>query len=527
MDVDSLAAHIAEAMIRAGSDTVFGLPGGGNNLAVIGACEAAGMRFVLSHTESAAAVMAGTYAQLTGAPALCVVTRGPGAASAVNGCAQAMLDRQPVIMLTDCVSSADRPRVSHQWLDQAALFAPVVKWSGVLGDGDPRLALDSALALATRVPAGPVHLDFDPTAATSPPPEVPTVGEGDITSLAARLGSCTRPVVLLGVGALAARDAVRSLVAGRNVPVLTTYKARGLVPDSAPNFAGVLTGATIESPVIEAADLILAIGLDPVELIPAPWPYRAPLISLSEWPAEVDAFTASLEIVGTLDTLIACAADSLVDEWEAGAAAGFRTQALAELAEGDRDLSPYYVAQRAAALSPAGSVATVDSGAHMLVVMPTWHAEEPGDLLISSGLATMGFALPAAIAASLARPGRRIVCFVGDGGLGMTLAELETIARLQLDVTVVVLNDSTLSLIAVKQRPHGQGDRRAVGYRETDFAGIARACGVEASTVTDRSELDSTFREAVSRPGPWLLDVRIDPSSYPRIYSAIRGPRTV
>jgi acetolactate synthase-1/2/3 large subunit len=163
----------------------------------------------------------------------------------------------------------------------------------------------------------------------------------------------------------------------------------------------------------------------------------------------------------------------------------------------------------------------------MLVAVPQWETQAPGDLLVSSGLATMGFALPAAIAAALVHPDRRVVCLTGDGGLGMTLAELETLARLQLDVLVVVFNDSALSLIAIKQRPEGHGGSGAVRYRPTDYAAIARGCGLAAETVRDAATLRRAARSACARRGPTLLDVTVDPSGYGAVLDAIRGDRPV
>jgi acetolactate synthase-1/2/3 large subunit len=135
----------------------------------------------------------------------------------------------------------------------------------------------------------------------------------------------------------------------------------------------------------------------------------------------------------------------------------------------------------------------------------------------------MGFALPAAIATALVEPDRHVVCFTGDGGLGMVLAELETLARLDLSVVVVVFNDSTLSLIAAKQSPDGHGGDDAVRYRATDFAAIARACGMWAESVADLDTFESMMRAALARRGPALLDVAVDPSCYPAVLDAVRG----
>lgn len=188
-------------------------------------------------------------------------------------------------------------------------------------------------------------------------------------------------------------------------------------------------------------------------------------------------------------------------------------------------LTPQEVVTVAREAAPAGTIATVDAGAHMLVTMPLWHVDHPGELLISSGLATMGFALPAAVAAALARPTQRVICFTGDGGIGMALAELESLARLQLPVTVVVFNDSTLSLIAAKQQSIGHGGPAAVTYRPTDFAAVARAMGMRGVQVVDVDGYRLELHASLVADGPTLLDVAVDPSAYGAVLDAIRGPR--
>jgi acetolactate synthase-1/2/3 large subunit len=138
----------------------------------------------------------------------------------------------------------------------------------------------------------------------------------------------------------------------------------------------------------------------------------------------------------------------------------------------------------------------------------------------------MGFALPAAIAAALVEPDRHVVCFTGDGGLGMTLAELETLSRLDLAVVVVVFNDSALSLIEAKQSPEGHGGDDAVRYRNIDFAAVARGCGMWAESVDGTGAFDGMMRAALARRRPALLDVAVDASGYTAVLDAIRGPRS-
>ena len=539
----AMAESVVAACRDAGTTHLFGVPGGGSNLDVVGAAAAAGIEFVLVHTETAATVMAGVMGELTGAPGMAVATRGPGAASAVNGMAQALLDRQPVVLVTDSVSSADWDRVSHQRLAQQALMAPVAKATTVLDGSDPAAAA-SVVGVALDAPAGPVHIDFDPSAeASSPvPAPTPTKAQSDAGFEAVlRLArSARKPVIIAGVGAVSGRPGERAAVVaaidvmGRdgNVPVLCTYKARGVVADAAPWCAGIATGATIESPVLQEADLIIGVGLDPVEFIPAAWPYAAPLVSVGSWAVSDSVYFGhhlAAEAVGQLGPMTQQLAAVVESAWAAGDGQSFRQQAnnelLAVVPDQPRGLTPQQVVTIASSVAPMGTIATVDAGAHMLVTMPLWEVDAPGQLLISSGLATMGFALPAAVAASLASPARSVVCFTGDGGIGMALAELETLARLALPVVVVVFNDSLLSLIAAKQQPEGHGGAAAVTYSPIDFAAVARGCGLGAQRVNDAGEYEAALTAALVSGVPTLLDVAVDPSAYGAVLDAIRGRR--
>ncbi len=199
------------------------------------------------------------------------------------------------------------------------------------------------------------------------------------------------------------------------------------------------------------------------------------------------------------------------------------TDAGAATAAAAGTLTPPQVAAVVRAHTPAETIATVDAGAHMLAVMPLWEVDQPGRLLISSGLATMGFALPAAIAAALCAPGQPVVAFTGDGGLGMTLAEIETAVRLRLRIVVIVFNDATLSLIKIKQRPAGQGGAEAVDYGPVSFAGVATAMGAAAAAAGTEPELITALQAALRRDGPTVIDAAVDPACYPAVMELSRG----
>jgi acetolactate synthase I/II/III large subunit len=544
------AGAIVAALARAGTRLMFGVPGGGPNLDVVGAAEAAGLRFVLAHGETAATIMAATSADLTGVPGAVVVTRGPGLASSVNGIAHAALDRLPVVVIADTVADT---RISHQRIDQAALGRSVAKAAFTVG-GPPAAAAAvaaEAVGIALAAPAGPVIANMDDGAADQDGPRRVENGVEAQTRRAAEdaagramlaeaVRGARRPVVLLGTGAIPRTAAVRDALSGRGIPALHTYRARGVLPDSGAEAAGLVTGGTMEWPLLSAADLIVGLGVDEAEMIPARWDYAARTILVSEpgAPPAHGWFTGATGLTMPIgDALgVLAAGPGGIMEWppDAGRAAkadAARRLAAAATAAPGR-LAPQQVVATARACAPPETIATVDAGAHMLVTMPLWEVPGPRLLLTSSGLATMGYALPAAIAAALClsqtqglpqTPRVPVLAFTGDGGLGMTLAEIETAVRLSLRVIVIVFNDAALSLIEIKQNPAGHGGEEAVRYRPTSFAAAAAAMGAAGAAVTSERELAAALTDALARPGPTLIDAHVDPASYPAVMDLSRG----
>ncbi len=503
---------------------MFGIPGGGSNLDVIGACAERGVPFVLAHAETPAAIMAATYGFATGRPALAVATRGPGCAASVNGAAQATLDRFPLVLCTDGVNAADTRRVAHQYIDQIGLMAPVTKWSGVLGSGDPARVAEAALDLAATAPAGAVHLTIDPTTSESrcPVSTMEVVSDEYSLDRASRaVNAARRPVAIIGNAAHGWGDDIHKALTHLGCPVLATYQGVGIFHEEA-QFAGLYTGGVIEQPLLDAADLIVAIGLDPVEPMPTPWRTSAPVVSLSPMPLDHRYWPESIDLTGPVGPMLRrLTLGARPSGWPADEGRRRLQGALEMMRPPEQGtFGPVDVVDAVQESAPAATLATVDAGAHFLAVMPWWRAHEAKGLLISNGLATMGFSLPAAIGLSLARPGRPVVCFTGDGGLSMVLGELETLARLALPITVVVFDDATLSLIKIKQRDDQGGDA-AVRYFPTDIAGVARAMGVESATVDSAAELRRELSRGWDRPR--LIQARIDPSGYRHLITATRG----
>ncbi|HEY7627580.1 MAG TPA: thiamine pyrophosphate-dependent enzyme, partial [Ilumatobacteraceae bacterium] len=406
------------------------------------------------------------------------------------------------------------------------MLGALSKWSGALANTpDASGVVRAALDLAAARPAGAVHLDYDPPGRGGEVPVLPdsppTADDSQIERAAFMVSNASKPVAIVGLESVAAASGVMATLERLGCPILTTYQALGVVAEGHPQQAGLFTSGVIESALIEQCDLVLAVGLDQVEPMPFRWRYDVPVVSVSERPACSTLVPITVEVIGPLVAMLDRVVGSSVSAWPTGSGAAALAAARETLAAtSSGTFGPLELARRVAAKAPADAIATVDAGAHFLAIMPFWPAATPLQLLISNGLATMGFALPAAIGAALARPARPIVCLVGDGGLAMTLAELETVARLSLPVTVVVFDDAALSLIEVKQKP-GQGGHDAVRFGPIDYAGVARAMGLDAAVATTGSELSRLLDGGSDRPR--LIDARIDPATYPRLITATRG----
>ncbi len=520
---DRLARTVMEELAAAGVDRLFGVPGGGPNIEMIERGAEVGMRFVLTHGETAACIAAGAYGKLAEAPGVAIVTRGPGVTSAANGVAQATLDRFPLVLLSDTVPFAHRDRVGHQKLDQTRALAPLTKWSGRLGFENPGVAVKRAARIATDPPAGAVHLDFDPTHPGEIPPPSQAVERLDEKAYekARRLvAGSTRPIFLVGSGAVPYAATVRSVVEEVGIPALVTYQAKGVIPDDSPSYAGLFTNSPPERAMVSSADLIVAVEVDPVEPMPGAWPYRVPLLSLSRIPFADTYYPATIDLHGPVESILAGLAGEFSSTWPLRAGPEEQARFRARLATTCMGFSPIDLVDTLIDAGRDSPIVTVDAGAHFLVIMPYWPVLNPLDLLISNGLATMGFALPAAIGAALANPARPVLCLVGDGGLGMTVAELETLVRLDLDVTVVVFNDSSLSLIDIKRDPAGRLGPGLVRYGPTDFAALARSMGLPGHLATRTSHVRTAL--AAGR-GPRLIDARIDPTPYAHVLRVSRG----
>ncbi len=521
---------IAEGLMAAGATHAFGIPGG-EVLALVDALERAGIRFLLAKHENAAGFMAEGLWHMTGAQPVLVATLGPGVANAVTAVAHASQDRVPLLFITGCVDQALAESYTHQVFDHQAVLRPLVKASFRASPGTEALVIAKAVALARRGRPGPVHIDLSISVAeaqaewqaSSQPLLSASAVPADLDPAAELLAAARRPLVIAGLDLVNQEGsaALERFILRTGAPLLTTYKAKGLLPEADPRVIGGIglspKADAIVKPLIEAADLIVLAGYDPIEMRQGwrhPWPQDKPVIDIVAEAMPHGMHAATLLLEGDVGEILTRLADALPDRssvWPGGEPAVIRA-GLREAFAAPAAWGPHAVFETLRAVAPASTVATADSGAHRILLSQMWNCDGPRRLLQSTGLCTMGCALPLATGAALGS-GRPVLCFVGDAGLEMVLGELAPLRDLRLPVIIVTLVDESLGLIALKQRQMGLA-RAGVDFGGTDFAAVARAMGGHGVTVQDRETLAREAEAAFRRDGFTLLACRIDAASY-------------
>jgi acetolactate synthase I/II/III large subunit len=524
---------IARRLAVAGCRYAFGIPGG-EVLALCDALAAAGVQVVLVKHENAGGFMGEGVHHVTGAPAVLFATLGPGVANAVNVVANAWQDRVPMIFLTGCVDAADAQSYTHQVFDHGALLRPITKASLTAVPGAVGTVIDKALAIATDGQPGPVHVDVpigvaQAVTAEAPPrprprpgPVAPAEGE-DLARARTWFRAARRPLLLAGVDALndGSAAAVAAFATAHRIPLVTTYKAKGILDEADPLALG---GAGLSPradgvllPLVAESDLVIFAGYDPIEMRSGwrnPVPGHVRTIELASVPNSHFMHCADIAFTCTVGAgLGALAAQGgPADSWPEGEPTKARA-ALAEHFAAPGLWGPHQVFATARASLPATTIASADSGAHRILLSQMWRCPSPRSLVQSSALCTMGCALPLAIGAKLAAPDRPVVAFVGDAGLEMVLGELATVRDLGLPVIVIVLADRSLALIAMKQRRSGYADL-AVDFGATDFAAVGTALGGYGISVDSADALAGELATALTRPTFTLIACQIDGADY-------------
>jgi acetolactate synthase-1/2/3 large subunit len=532
--VSSCAEVLAQTLREAGVTRMFGLPGG-EILAFIEAARNAGIRFILTRHEAVASLMADAAGQLSRQPAVCVSTLGPGAVNLTLGVANAFLDRSPMMAITATMAEAARPYATHQQLDLNAVYRPFTKATLTLDGTNTAAAVRRAWRTALEPRFGPVHLALpsdvaraedrqtgDPSVEPLAPDPLPDPDPAALVRMAAEIARARRPIAVLGLDLDPATTpaAVRRFVETLGVPVFATPKAKGILPEDHPRFFGICGGLAADAVVLDflaRADLLVGIGYDPVESDKT-WHQTMKLASIGPVSIAAGDYRPALEVTGDVARSLEALSSRTFGpyDWSADDERSFRAAleaALRPAREPAPGLSPLDVTRCLRDLFPPETIVTTDVGSIKLIVSQAWRTTEPLTFLESNGLSSMGYALPAAMAAKLHAPDRPVLCTMGDGGFSMVFADLETCVRERLPIVTVVYNDSALSLIRVAQERRGYADC-GVRYGDVDFAAASAALGAWSRRVQTMGALEEAVKEARRQDRPAVVEVMIDPSEY-------------
>jgi acetolactate synthase-1/2/3 large subunit len=332
--------------------------------------------------------------------------------------------------------------------------------------------------------------------------------------------------MIVGVEALEYKDApdmLTALAMDFSIPVITTYKAKGVFPEDDALSLGAAGLSPIADahlmPLIDASDLIILVGYDPVEMRHAwtnPWDAaRKPVIEFTGAPNTHYVHMANVSFVGDIGASLRTLALKLQpnpESWPGGEPSRVR-QELETAFRTDEEWGPAAVADEVNRALPDDAIATVDSGAHRILLSQVWRCRKPRTLLQSTGLATMGCALPLAMGAKHAVPARAAVAFTGDAGLEMVLGELATARDMKLPVVVVVFVDESLALIEKKQR-ESELENQGVDFGATDFTAVAAAMGGYGVTVRDRESLAKALADGLAADSFTIISAVIGRQAY-------------
>jgi acetolactate synthase-1/2/3 large subunit len=508
---------MANTLAARGVQYVFGLPGG-EIVAFIDACRRAGMQFLLTGHEASAAWMAQVVGQITGVPGVCAATLGPGATNLVTGVANAWLDRAPMLAVTAQIPSSTIETMTHQRVPLDRLFSPITKAFFALGTGDTIELINHSMDLAAAPRPGPVHIALASDLAVqeyqrceTEMPARPSPRLVMLDPLLARLNAAVRPLVLIGLGATPTdAPAIRALIDQLQVPFLVTPKAKGIAPEDHPLFAGIASGMAIDRDIVEtirAADLVLAIGFDPVECDKT-WFADIDIVALDSV-SMAEGRYRPLEAIGDIASLVS-ALSPAPKPWPPALLEKRRAAIRRQPMPG---LSPLRLIEELRSVFPRDGIATCDVGSHKLVMGQFWRCYEPGTFFMSNGLSGMGFGVPAAIAAQLTSPGKPVIAVVGDGGMLMMLHDLALIRELALPIIIVVLVDRSLSLIRVSEERRGIAPY-GVDFTPPDFSQIAKAFGIRGRRVSSIQEARDSVEDALTKRAALVLEVPINSAEY-------------
>ena len=512
-----------------GVEYIFGIPGE-ENLDVMDSMIGSSIKFITTRHEQGAAFMADVYGRLTGKAGVCLSTLGPGATNLVTGFADANMDRAPIIGIAGQGATTRMHKESHQVLDLVNLFAPISKYSVQIRE--PEIVAEivrKAFKAAQAEKPGGSFIDFpenvaemavegkEPLKVQSPEPPLPPADK--ISQAAEIISSANYPIVMAGNGVVRANanDALVGFAEKLNIPVATTFMAKGSIPFSHELSLGTV-GLQAHDYVacgFDRADVVICIGYDMIEYHPHLWNQEktARIIHIDMSAAEVDEhYILECGVVGDIGAALTAIAAEATPQAELKAQV-LRETIVTELNSHESNeafpLSPQRIILDLRKALNADDIVVSDVGAHKMWMARMYQAERPNTCIISNGFASMGIGLPGAIAAKLAFPDKTAVTVTGDAGFMMNSQEIETALRIGVAVVILVWNDSKYGLIKWHQ-DRRFGRETQIEFNNPDFVKYAESFGARGYRVETASQLLPTLQQAIADDTVVLIDCPVD-----------------
>ena len=520
-----------------GIEYIFGVPGEENADFMMSLERSDRIRFILCRHEQGAAFMAEVYGRLTGNPAGCLGTLGPGAANLITGVADANMDRSPILVLTGQGDSERLHKESHQIMDVVGMFRPVTKWGQTIRHPNniPEVVRKAVRLARTEKPGAcliELPEDIASLDATQAPLPVrrfrrPVPDDTIVDRAWALIRDAKRPIILAGNGTIRKRASaqLRQFVESTGIGVVTTFMAKGCIDmdDERCLYTIGLQARDHASCALDASDLVITLGYDMVEYHPGLWNAEVPhrIVHIDFIPAEIDDhYQIDVEVVGDLAHTLwmlnqrvhAHGPERL--DYDHSRARRARAEMRADLEEHKDDdtvgvIKPQKALWDARQVLGPHDILLSDVGAHKMWIARHYHCHEPNTCLIPNGFCSMGFALPGAIGAQLVYPDRRVLAICGDGGFLMNVQEMETACRLNANVVVMVWEDHAYGLIAWKHHNHF-GRHTDLSFGNPDFMKLAEAFGWHGHRCERSVDLRDTLEQAFTETGPSLVVIPID-----------------
>ena len=528
---------LVAALENEGVKQIFGVPGE-ENLDVVEALRRSSIKLVVTRHEQPAAFMAATHGRLTGEPGVCLATLGPGALNLTTGAAYALLGAMPMVMITGQKGVLSRKQARFQVVDIVSTMTPLTKMAQqIVSPATVPSTVREAFRVAQQERPGPVHLELPEDIAAEKAPEIspvlrhpiarPIAQPAALDGAAGMILEAERPLVMLGAAASRPRlaEPLSDFVRRVQIPFFNTQMGKGSVTGESGLYMGTaaLSERDYVHDAIERADLIISIGHDTVEKPPFLMGPSGPrVLHVGYLPATVEeVYFPHAELIGDVGPSLALLADRLEGKLpRAGALSPLREQILARI--GDRaeesryPPTPQRIVHDVRQVMPEDGIVCLDNGMYKIWFARNYRTRVTNTLLLDNALATMGAGLPSAMMAAMLHPTRRVLAVCGDGGFMMNSHELETAARLGLNLVVLIVQDNAYGMIRWKQAADGFPDF-GLTFGNPDFVAYAESFGIKGSRVESADALAPALEAAFSGGGVHLVTVPIDYSENIRV----------